>query len=96
MQLTNKKTHAPTKADVYIGRPSPLGNPFVIGKDGDRTAVIEKYRQWLWERIKANDEAVLAALRALNDDSVLVCWCAPLPCHGDIVIRAAAWLKQQK
>jgi hypothetical protein len=30
--------------DVYIGRPSPFGNPFVIGRDGERAAVIGRYR----------------------------------------------------
>lgn len=29
--------------DVYIGRGSPWGNPFVIGKDGDRKECIDKY-----------------------------------------------------
>jgi hypothetical protein len=35
------------KYDVYIGRPSKWGNPFVIGKHGDRAAVIRKYREWV-------------------------------------------------
>ena len=29
--------------DVYIGRPSKYGNPFEIGKDGNRTEVIKKF-----------------------------------------------------
>ena len=29
---------------VYIGRPSKWGNPFVIGRDGARADVIAKYR----------------------------------------------------
>jgi len=33
--------------DVYIGRPSKWGNPFAIGRDGDRATVIRKYQQWL-------------------------------------------------
>jgi hypothetical protein len=32
---------------VYIGRPSVWGNPYVIGKDGDRETVIRKYREYL-------------------------------------------------
>lgn len=31
--------------DVYIGRPSKWGNPFVIEKDGTRKEVIEKYKE---------------------------------------------------
>ena len=30
--------------DIYIGRGSKWGNPFVIGKDGSREEVVEKYR----------------------------------------------------
>ena len=45
---------------VYIGRgnkayqlkPSPLANPFVIGKHGTREQVVELYRQWIWEQVK--------------------------------------------
>lgn len=32
--------------DIYIGRPSKLGNLFVIGRDGNREQVIEKYRAY--------------------------------------------------
>jgi hypothetical protein len=30
--------------DIYIGRPSKWGIPFVIGRDGTREQVIKKYR----------------------------------------------------
>ena len=36
-----KKAHY----DVYIGRPSKWGNPFVIGRDGTRDEVIQKYEE---------------------------------------------------
>jgi hypothetical protein len=35
---------------VYIGRPSIWGNPFVIGRDGDRAEVIGQYEAWLTRR----------------------------------------------
>lgn len=31
---------------IYIGRGSIFGNPFEIGKDGDREYVIKRYRRW--------------------------------------------------
>lgn len=34
--------------DVYCGRPTRWGNPFAIGKDGDRAEVIRKYKEWLF------------------------------------------------
>jgi hypothetical protein len=38
----------------YIGRPSVLGNPFVLFKGGlSRAEVVEKYRvEWLWPIVK--------------------------------------------
>lgn len=67
---------------VYIGRPSKWGNPFVIGPDGSRKEVIAKYERWLFESGAISD---ISELTGKN----LVCWCAPLPCHGDVLLRLA-------
>lgn len=67
--------------DVYVGRPSIWGNPFVVGRDGTRTEVIAKYETWL-----ANQSELLAALPSLRGKT-LGCWCAPKPCHGDVLLR---------
>lgn len=72
------------KHDVYIGRGSIWGNPFVIGPDGDRQEVIDKFRKWLLTQPR-----LIARARLELRDSVLGCWCAPLACHGD-VLRAVA------
>jgi hypothetical protein len=80
-------------AGEYIGRPSPLGNPFVIGRDGDRDEVIRKYRDWL---SSLTDGAALRELERLRDKYraegrlTLVCWCAPKACHGDVIAQAIA------
>lgn len=84
-KVLNKRTHAPpSKNSVYIGRPSIWGNPFVIGRDGDREQVIEKYRRWL----ESNPALVARAKTELKGKN-LVCWCAPLPCHGDVLLSLA-------
>ena len=70
--------------DVYIGRPSKWGNPFVIGKDGTRDHVIAKYEAWLRTRPE-----LTAALPELHG-KVLGCWCSPLPCHGDVLVRLSS------
>jgi len=74
----------------YIGRPSVLGNPFKIGTDGDRTQVVEKFRAYLEEALKNPRHPVTQRLRELaliaqNGDLVLVCFCAPKSCHGDVL-----------
>lgn len=69
--------------DVYIGRPSKWGNPFRVGRDGTRLEVIEMYRRWIQTQAHLMDE--VDNLRGL----VLGCHCAPLPCHGDVLVELA-------
>lgn len=75
----------------YIGRGSPLGNPFVIGVHGTRKEVIEKYKVWLNEQIANNNPAVLAELNRLGNKAIddkglaLQCFCYPKPCHGEVI-----------
>ena len=67
--------------DIYIGRGSKWGNPFVIGKDGDRNEVIRKYEEYIAQR-----PDLLRSLPEL-ENKILGCWCNPLACHGDILIK---------
>jgi len=70
--------------DVYIGRPSKWGNPFVIGKDGNRLDVCKKFEEWILTQPKMMAEAKkeLAGKR-------IACFCAPLQCHGETLARIA-------
>lgn len=77
--------------DVYVGRGtrdgryerSRWGNPFVVGRDGTREEVIDKYRVW----IKKQPE-LMAALWSLRGKR-LGCHCAPKPCHADVLAEMA-------
>lgn len=84
IRVYNKAKEVPPKGAVYVGRPSKWGNPFIIGKDGSREEVIEKYKQFLESRPDLV-EAARAELRGKN----LVCWCAPLACHADVLMDIA-------
>lgn len=70
--------------DVRIDRKTKWGNPFVIGVDGDRATVIAKYREYISLRPDLQDDARIE-LRG----KTLGCWCAPLACHGDILLEIA-------
>ena len=65
--------------DVYIGRPSKWGNPFVIGKDGTRGDVVRKYAEW------AEANGLREQAKHELKGKVLACWCAPQACHGDVL-----------
>ena len=73
-----------TGVGVYIGRPSIWGNPLVIGKDGNRDQVIEKYKNWLLSQ----PDLVEKAKQQLKGHN-LVCFCAPAKCHGDVLLQIA-------
>lgn len=96
IQIVNRKTYRGTS--VYVGRPTVLGNPFVIGRDGSRADVLQKYRRWLWSAMQSRNETVLAEFRRLAEqaaagDVVLSCWCSPAPCHAEILRAAIGWLQ---
>jgi hypothetical protein len=89
-KVLNKHTADSRAGAVYIGRGSKWGNPFRIGIDGNRTAVIEKYERWLRSQhdlLRALDE-----LRGRN----LLCFCAPKACHGDLLLRLANASREER
>lgn len=79
---------------VYIGRPGPFGNPCAIGPSVPRVHAVDFYEAHLYSAIEGKDTALWLAFQRLLDrvrsgeDITLVCHCAPLPCHGDIIIEA--------
>ena len=93
MAVLNKKVHGIPRGAVYIGRGSRWGNPFVIGKDGSRDDVCEKHKQYLWDQVQSG-EVSLDDLIALKGKD-LVCFCAPLRCHGHTLESAIAWAEEQ-
>ena len=81
--LNKYKDTIPSNA-VYIGRGSPYGNPFVIGPDGDRDEVIQKYIDMLMKDVTLAEKAQ-TELKGKD----LVCFCAPKACHGDVLLEIA-------
>lgn len=82
-RIFNKHTHGIPAGAVYIGRGSPWGNPFIIGRDGSRAEVIAKYEAWI-----DTQPQLLARLPELKGRG-LVCWCFPKSCHGEGLRRRA-------
>ncbi|MHC4188367.1 MAG: DUF4326 domain-containing protein [Planctomycetota bacterium] len=67
--------------DVRICRPGQWGNPYRMGIDGTREEVIEMYRKWILTQPHLLEQLYILEGKRLG------CWCAPLPCHGDILIE---------
>lgn len=83
-KVFNRKDKFVHKDAVYIGRGSPWGNPFRIGRDGTRDEVCDKY-----EAMVLADEDYIRTVKAALKGKHLVCYCAPERCHGDFLLRIA-------
>lgn len=73
----------------YIGRGSPLGNPFIPKdkSDAERNRVCDLYEEYLIKRIENKDAIIINELRIIQRKSeaghvILGCFCFPKRCHG--------------
>lgn len=87
--LNKKRFHIPGDS-TYIGRGSKWGNPFVLGRDGDRETVVLAY----FEHIKTKPDLLLALDELRGRD--LLCFCAPELCHGDVLMALANMSEEQR
>lgn len=91
MNKAPKVVHCKLEAyDIYIGRPSKFGNPY-SHKPGaapwpveTREDAVRLYEEW----IRSQPELMEAVKKELKG-KVLGCWCKPLVCHGDILLKIA-------
>lgn len=101
----------------YVGRESatrpssPLGNPYLIGRDGDRDTVCDKYARKMWDLLRRAvspgatvtdpERVVLTALHELwaeyrkSRELHLLCFCAPLRCHAMTIRDQILWLERE-
>lgn len=92
MPKVYNKHHRDAPEDaVYIGRPSSWGNPFTHLKNTaaeyqveTREEAIKAYEKWA-----TNSPEFVDAIKRNLKGKDLVCWCAPLACHGDVLLRIA-------
>jgi len=96
INIVNKKESYVEEESLFCGRPSALGNPFIIGADGDRDTVCDKYEAWFNEQLTDNNKAVTdeldTAISIIKTYGTinLVCFCSPLRCHTETI---AKWLE---
>jgi hypothetical protein len=79
----------PTDQVVWIDRMSKWGNPFSHLRRSrasiqvrTRAEAIEHFRAWWY--LPGQEQLRAEALVELKD-KVLLCWCKPLGCHGDVI-----------
>jgi hypothetical protein len=79
------------KCEVYIGRGSKWGNPFSHIPNSNapfqvdsREDAIRAYADWI-----LNQPELLKAAKIELRNKDLGCYCAPMECHGDILLKIA-------
>lgn len=109
IQLSRRKgfsLHATSHAHnglnvVSVARPGPFGNPFVVGRDGDRVECVRLFGLMLAGYLavvatpsiadqRAARETILGRLDELRGKN-LACWCRTdgKPCHADVLLELA-------
>lgn len=85
--------------NIYVGRKgivfinkkrfpeksSNFANPYKIGKDGTREEILIKYKNYIIDKLKNNEELKNELLSLKNKK--LGCWCYPEMCHGNILLE---------
>ncbi len=107
IRIVNKHKHTPTRTDIYIGRGSVFGNPYshmdgtkALYKVATREEAIEKYREW-FHKERLNNVALYDKLNQMigwlvnGGDINLVCYCAPKPCHADVIKQYLEYVVEQ-
>ena len=73
-------SHKPVAEDeLFVGRPSKWGNPYKLNAYS-RVEAIKKFEQYIDRSDLKNQLHELDGLK-------LFCFCAPMPCHAEVLIR---------
>ena len=89
IKVRNKNTWS--GEGIYVGRPSPLSNPYRIQGDQTREIVLQRYGAMLKNAITKRDPRIITALHNIeaylqeHGKCNLICYCSPEPCHADLI-----------
>lgn len=98
--VVNKHKHTPSTNDIYVGRGSILGNPYTSIQHKETKAEfvcsspqesLTKFHEYFREKIITKDKKICDELNRiwkiakLGQQVNLVCYCAPKPCHANII-----------
>jgi len=90
--LNKRRDTIPTNA-VYVGRPTKWGNPMTVKEilalfpDMQKEEAHREAVNWYERYIKLRPD-LMGALGELKGRD-LVCWCSPLPCHAEVLLKLA-------
>ena len=93
-KVLNRRTDKVPPDAVYVGRPSKWGNPMTIRelevlfpndtKEERHRRAVTWFEEYAKEKLKIEPNWVWPL-----QGKDLWCWCAPLPCHADVLLELA-------
>lgn len=80
----------------YFGSPIRLGSICIVcaKRHEEAGATLACFEQWARTRMMCEPEYA-QRVKDLHDKK-LVCWCAPGPCHGDVLAKLSAELNRSQ
>jgi len=87
------KHHGAAGVGHYVGRGSPLGNPFIMIPHGEfsREEAIRHHSNWFSQQVEQGNVQIISELRrlakiAINDGELKIqCFCTPKSCHATTI-----------
>jgi hypothetical protein len=73
------------KLERYPKESSIWANPFKINKETTRQQVLDKYKEYITNKLNENPKLITELLKLKGKK--LGCWCYPEPCHGNILLE---------
>jgi hypothetical protein len=94
---------------VYIGRGSGIGNPYSHKKSkyisyqtDTREQAVHLFQDYFFQQLRNHNKQIIEKIKHIlrmekkHGEVKLVCFCAPKPCHGDIIKRAIELFRKLK
>ena len=75
-----------------IDRSTIWGNPYKIGEDGTRIEVVARYEHFLRGMVLNPDTKITITDIAKLSGRILLCWCMPELCHGNVLAKYADYI----
>ena len=87
---------------LNINKFTVVGNPFEVGADGGKAVVREKYRAWLWKKLKAGNnpvsdylERMVRCVKSHGGKIYLDSLAEPEAVHAEPLKQCIDWLAPQ-
>lgn len=70
-----------------------LANPFTVAEYG-KGVCVDMYEEYLWRKIAENNQEIISAIKSIDKDDILSCWCSPKDCHANRIWKVWKYFQE--